>query len=51
MHDHYHLSHRHVGGITREWRHETAWHTDSHNRAQLMHSHDSGTGIEQQDHS
>ena len=49
-HDHYHVSHHHVGGLMTEWEHRTYWHTHDHNHNALTHSHDYGQADEEREH-
>lgn len=50
MHDHYHVSHHHKGGMLGEWDHRTSWHTHEHNHSQLTHSHDYSKDDEEDNH-
>ena len=38
-HDHYHVSHRHLGHPTGEFEHQSNYHTHEHNHAPVLHGH------------
>jgi hypothetical protein len=50
IHDHYHVSHHHSGGMLSEWEHRTYWHTHDHNHNELAHSHDYSVEDEERHH-
>jgi len=38
-HDHYHVTHKHTGGVLGEFEHKTHYHQHEHNHAPLVHAH------------
>lgn len=49
-HDHWHVTHHHVGGDSGDFEHRIYWHTHEHNHSELTHSHDYAHLAEDQEH-
>jgi len=51
IHDHYHVSHHHTGGMLGEFEHRAHYHQHEHNHAPLVHAHkDLSEDEERRDH-
>lgn len=49
-HDHYHVTHRHTGGLMDEFEHRTHYHRHEHNHAPIVHGHEHDADEEVDDH-
>ena len=49
-HDHYHVSHRHSGGLLDEFEHRAHYHSHEHNHAPLTHGHEHDAEDEVEEH-